>query len=152
VFLSINHNLRRVHRGEPWDDVFGKIDLLEYPSTAVIKKLKITETMLKKWKDDDDDLILDKCEDFWWLWRLIELARLGHILIAGQHVFSADICSQSAAAAFALKTLGYGEKGMGAPRLVQNYIQRNLLAVINFAFDVDSLTGAEDEDRGISAR
>jgi hypothetical protein len=108
VFLSINHNLGRVHKGETWDTVFGNLDFLEFPCPKVFKDQKITENELKKWNDDGD--ITDKCEDFWWLWHLIELARLGHILIAGQHVFSADICSKGAAAAFALKTLGYGEK------------------------------------------
>ena len=58
-------------------------------------------------------------------------------MIAGQHVFSADICSNAQAAAFAQKTLGYGEKGLGAPKLVQLYIGKNILNVMKFAFDVD---------------
>jgi hypothetical protein len=145
VFLSINHNLGRVHRGESWDDVFGKLELLDFPPPSVFKRQKITENQLKFW-NDDDDWILDKCEDFWWLWHLIELARLGHILIAGQHVFSADICSKSQAAAFAIKTLGYGEKGLGVSKLVQLYIRKNILNVIKFAFDVDSYIGATTSD------
>ena len=121
------------------------MESLEFPPPSVFKKQKITENELKAWRDDDD-WILDKCEDFWWLWHLIELARLGHILIAGQHVFSADICCMSEAAAFAQKTLGYGEKGLGAPKLVQLYIGKNILNVIKFAFDVDSYTGARTSD------
>ena len=92
------------------------MESLEFPPPSVFKKQKITENELRSWRDDDD-WILDKCEDFWWLWHLIELARLGYILIAGQHVFSADICSNAQAAAFAQKTLGYGEKGLGAPKV-----------------------------------
>ena len=111
----------------------------------MFKKQKITENQLKEWRDDDD-WILNKCADFWWLWHLIELARLGHILIAGQHVFSADICSKSQAAAFGIKTLGYGEKGLGVPKLVQLYIRKNILNVIKFAFDVDSYIGATTSD------